>query len=111
MSYDDALAQRLRRLLSDTEEVTERKMFGGLAFLVRGHMAVVASGEGGLLVRIDPESSAELTSRTPAVPAVMRGRELPGWVRIDSLGVATRQELSDWVARSVRYVETLPPKT
>ncbi len=85
-------------------------MFGGLAFLVRGHMALVASGKGGLMVRIDPRDSAEIVSTTPAEPAVMRGRPLQGWVRLDNSDVSTRHQLSKWVALSTRCVETLPPK-
>lgn len=106
MAHDEELAARIRREL-DGDDVTERKMFGGLAFLAGGNMAVAASGEGGLLVRVDPAESAELVRTTPATPMVMRGREMAGWLRV---AVETDEELAAWVGRGLAYARSLPPK-
>ena len=105
MAYDEALAAKLRGLVP---EATEKVMFGGLAFLVGGNMAIAASGQGGLLVRIDPAQSDELVRTTAAEPMVMRGRAMAGWLRVPA--PATDAELADWVARGVGYARTLPPK-
>jgi TfoX-like protein len=102
MAYDEALAQQIRALVPGA---TEKKMFGGLAFLVGGHMAIAASGQGGMLVRVDPEASDELVRTTRAETAVMRGRAMPGWLR-----VSAGDDVAEWVARGVGYVRTLPPK-
>jgi TfoX/Sxy family transcriptional regulator of competence genes len=104
MAYDEALAERIRARVSGA---TEKKMFGGLAFLVNGNMAVAASGQGGLLVRVDPDEGAELVATTPARPMEMRGREMAGWLRVD---VESDDELAEWVERGVAYARTLPPK-
>ncbi len=93
MAYDEDLAARLRQLLADEPDVTEMKMFGGLAFLVGGNMAVAASGQGGVLVRVDPSSSVALLKRTKAQPMEMRGREMAGWLRVDSADVRTKRQL------------------
>ena len=85
-------------------------MFGGLAFLVGGHMAIAASGEGGALVRVDPEESDRLVSTTKAELMVMRGRPMQGWLRVASADVRTKQQLSAWVKRGVGYARSLPPK-
>jgi TfoX/Sxy family transcriptional regulator of competence genes len=110
MAYDEALAARIRELVSGERSLTERKMFGGLAFLVNGNMAVAASGQGGLLVRVDPEQSDAIVGRTKARPMEMRGREMAGWLRVDSADVRTKRQLSAWVERGVTYARSLPPK-
>jgi len=110
MAYDEELAGRLRQLLADESEVTEKKMFGGLAFLVRGNMAVAASGQGGVLVRVDPEQSEELVATSGARPMEMRGREMRGWLRVEPDDVRTEQELAKWVALGAAYARSLPAK-
>ena len=110
MAYDEDLAERIRRLVADEPGLTERAMFGGLAFLVGGNMAVAASGQGGALVRVDPEESDGLVGTTAARPMVMRGREMAGWLRLDSDDVRSDDELAGWVARGVTYARSLPAK-
>jgi TfoX/Sxy family transcriptional regulator of competence genes len=110
MTYDLALADRIRELVEHEANLTERRMFGGLAFLIGGNMAVAASGQGGLMVRVDPAASAILTSTTPARPMEMRGRQMPGWLRLTSADVASQVELRIWVARGVEVARSLPPK-
>jgi TfoX/Sxy family transcriptional regulator of competence genes len=110
MAYDEELAARIRELVADEAALTEKRMFGGLAFLVSGNMAVAASGQGGLLVRVDPTESAALVSSSNARPMEMRGREMRGWLRLDAAHVRTRRELSTWVARGVSFARSLPPK-
>jgi hypothetical protein len=109
MAYDEDLANRIRELLADTP-FTERKMFGGLAFLIGGHMSVAASGQGGLLVHCAAEDTDALRAEPHAGPMVMRGREMDGWVRVDAGGVETQEQLEPWVRRSVAYAQSLPPK-
>jgi TfoX/Sxy family transcriptional regulator of competence genes len=110
MAYDAELAERVRRIAADEPALSERRMFGGLAFLVHGNMAVAASGEGGLLVRVDPEQSDELVANSPATPMQMRGRSMGGWLRVASEDVVTEPELATWVERGISYARTLPPK-
>ena len=110
MAYDLDLAERIREALATEPEVTERKMFGGLAFLLRGHMTVVASAKGGMMIRADPARTAELVDSTPAVFAEMRGREMKGWLRLGSSAVSTDDELTTWIDHAVAYTATLPPK-
>jgi TfoX/Sxy family transcriptional regulator of competence genes len=110
MRYDEDLANRLRELLAGEEAVTEKKMFGGLAFLLHGNMCVSASGQGGLLVRVDPAESADALARPHASLMEMGGRTMGGWVRVSSEGVAGDGELAGWVERGLAYVKTLPPK-
>ena len=110
MAYDEELADRIRALLGNRADLTEQKMFGGLAFLIGGNMAIAASGQGGILVRVDPEESAELVATTPAEPMEMRGRQMAGWLRVDAADVATADELARWVERGVAYAASLPPK-
>jgi len=110
MAYDEALARRIRELVGGGEDVSEQKMFGGLAFLVGGNMAVAASGQGGLLVRVDPKASDELVARTSATPMEMRGRRMAGWLRVDAHDVEADSELVEWVERGLAYARTLPPK-
>ena len=106
MAYDDALASRVRDLLAGEDGVTEQEMFGGLAFLVNGNMAVAASGQGGILVRVDPAESAQLVETTGAEEMVMRGRSMAGWLRVDP----GQDELPEWVERGVSFARSLPPK-
>lgn len=111
MAYDEDLAHRLRELLADEPAITEMRMFGGLAFLRHGHMTVAASGQGGLLARIDPEASEAALARPHASLMEMRGRSLAGWVRVADEGIRTRRDLEAWVKRSLAYARTLPPKS
>ena len=110
MAYDEDLADRIRELVGRERGLTEKKMFGGLAFLVGGNMAVAASGQGGILVRVDPEESDRLVARTKARPMVMRGREMQGWLRVAAEDVRTKRQLAPWVERGVAYAKSLPRK-
>lgn len=110
MAYDEDLANRLRELLADETGVTERRMFGGLAFMIGGHLAVSASGHGGLMVRVAPGNTDAFVARPHAERMVMRGREMDGWLRVASDGVRTKRQLQPWVARGVAYARSLPPK-
>ncbi|SDJ09175.1 TfoX N-terminal domain-containing protein [Frankineae bacterium MT45] len=110
MAYDLDLANRLRACLAGEPGLSERAMFGGLAFLINGNMSVSASGQGGLLIRVDPEQTDALAERAHAQRFVMRGREMDGWLRVDAEGVKTKRDLSRWVAISVTYARGLPPK-
>jgi TfoX/Sxy family transcriptional regulator of competence genes len=110
MAYDEDLANRIRELVAGERGVTERKMFGGLAFLIGGNMSVAASGQGGLLLRVDPDETEALIAKPHAEPFVMRGREMKGWLRVDPEGVRTKRQLEPWVKRSVSYARSLPPK-
>jgi TfoX/Sxy family transcriptional regulator of competence genes len=110
MAYDEELAGLIRDLLADEPGVQEQKMFGGLAFLIGGNMAVAASGQGGLLVRADPEESATLVATTKARPMEMRGREMAGWLRLASDDVGTKPELAKWVEIGRSFARSLPAK-
>jgi TfoX/Sxy family transcriptional regulator of competence genes len=110
MSYDEELAARIRELLGGEAVVTEQRMFGGLAFLVGGNMAVAASGQGGLMVRVDPARSEDLVATTTATPMVMRGRPMAGWLRVPSEDVRTKRQLSKWVTIGATYAGSLAPK-
>jgi len=110
VAYDEALAERIRGLIGDEGGVSEKKMFGGLAFLVGGNMAVAASGQGGLMVRVDPADSEMLVRTTPAEVMVMRGRPMTGWLRLASSEVGGRDELAGWVSRGVAFARSLPAK-
>jgi TfoX/Sxy family transcriptional regulator of competence genes len=110
MAYDRDLAHRLRELLAGEDGVTEKAMFGGLAFLVGGHMAVAASGQGGLLARIDPADAPSVLARPHAAPMEMRGRTMDGWIRVAPEGLRTKRQLAPWVARGVAFARSLPPK-
>ena len=110
MAYDEDLANRLRELLADEDGITEKKMFGGLAFLLHGNMSVSASGQGGLLARIDPADTDAVLARPHVSLMEMRGRTMDGWIRVAPEGVRTKRELGSWVKRSVKYAKTLPPK-
>ena len=110
MAYDEALADRIRALLEAAPLLTEKKMFGGLGFMVGGNMAVAASGQGGILVRVDPDEGEQLIATTPAEPMEMRGREMSGWLRVSDAVVADDAVLEEWVRRGASYAGSLPPK-
>jgi TfoX/Sxy family transcriptional regulator of competence genes len=110
VAYDEELADRIREQITGEPDVTERKMVGGLAFLVRGNMAVAASGQGGLLVRVDPAQSDTLVATTNARPMEMRGRPMQGWLRVGSAEIRTARELTMWVQRGVAFARSLPAK-
>ena len=110
MPYDVGLADRLREMLAGGPGVVEKRMFGGVAFLVDGHLAVGASSKGGLLLRVDPGQRDSLLADPRAEPFVMRGRPMSGWLRIDIDGSANDDELNRWVEHGLAYVRTLPPK-
>jgi TfoX/Sxy family transcriptional regulator of competence genes len=110
VAYDEDLANRIRELIARDADVTERRMFGGLAFLVGGHMSVTASRQGGLMVRVDPEDTEALLAKPHTGPFEMRGRELQGWLRVDAEGVRTKRQLEPWVKRGVVSARSLPPK-
>jgi TfoX/Sxy family transcriptional regulator of competence genes len=110
MAYDEELANRLREVLQNEAGLTEKRMFGGLAFLINGHMAVAASSKGGLLLRIDPAKTESLVSQPHVGPFEMRGREMDGWLRVDAVAVSTVKDLRRWVKRGVSYAGSLPPK-
>jgi hypothetical protein len=110
MAYDEVLAGRIRELIGAEPGLTEQKMFGGLAFLIGGNMAIAASGQGGLLVRVDPEQSDALVAETAARPMEMRGREMRGWLRIGVDDVASKDELARWAGLGTAYARSLPAK-
>jgi len=110
MPHDEDLANRIRELLAGETAVTEKRMFGGLAFLIAGHMAVAASGQGGLLVRVDPDEAPALLRGRHVGPMEMRGREMSGWLRVTEEGVRTKRGLEPWVRRGVACARSLPPK-
>jgi TfoX/Sxy family transcriptional regulator of competence genes len=110
VAYDEDLANRIRELIAGEADVTEKRMFGGLAFLIGGNMAVAASGQGGLMVRVEPEETAALVAKPNARPFEMRGREMQGWLRVDDEGVRTKRQLEPWVKRGVAYARSLPRK-
>jgi TfoX/Sxy family transcriptional regulator of competence genes len=110
MGYDEKLADRIRELVAGESDLVEKKMFGGLSFLIGGNMAVAASGQGGLLVRVDPEESDELVATTKARLFEMRGRSMRGWLRVDAQDVSSKRELAKWVERGTSYARSLPAK-
>lgn len=110
MAFDEELADDIRRLLTDEPALTEQRMFGGLAFLIGGNMAVAASGQGGLMVRVDPARSGDLVASTSARPMVMRGREMAGWLRVAGDALEAPGELERWVRIGTDYARSLPPK-
>lgn len=110
VAYDERLANRVRELTATEGGVTETRMFGGLAFLIDGNMAVAVSGQGGLMVRVEPAETEALLAKRHARPFEMRGREMKGWLRVDAEGVRTERQLEPWVQRGVRYARSLPPK-
>jgi hypothetical protein len=110
MAYDEKLADRVRELVASEPGLAEKKMFGGLAFLIGGNMAVAASGQGGLMVRVDPDRSDTLLATTNARLFEMRGRQMSGWLRVDLPDVRTKQQLAKWVGLGVTYARSLPAK-
>ena len=110
MAYDEDLANRLRQIIGADPALTEKKMFGGLAFLIGGNMAVSVSGRGGLLLRCDPAETEALCAKPGAARFEMRGKEMDGWLRVEADAVATKRQLERWTARGVDYARSLPPK-
>ena len=110
VAYDEKLAERIRDLIAGEPGLTEQKMFGGLAFLIGGNMAIAASGQGGLLVRVDPAETEELVAGSAAHPFEMRGKQMAGWLRVDAEAVRTKRELAAWVKRGTAYAQSLPAK-
>ena len=110
MAYDEELASRVREHVQGEGGLTEKRMFGGLAFLINGNMAVSASSQGGLLLRVDPAQTDALVSEPHAQRFAMRGREMDGWLRIDADGLETDDEFERWIDRGVAYARSLPPK-
>ena len=110
MAYDEELAARIRQLIDGEPDLSEQKMFGGLAFLIGGNMAIAASGQGGVLVRVDPAESDTLVATTSARLMEMRGRRMQGWLRVDLDDVRTESELARWVKLGTGYARSLPAK-
>jgi TfoX/Sxy family transcriptional regulator of competence genes len=110
VAYDEDLANRIRELIASEEGVSEQRMFGGLAFLINGNMSVSASGQGGLMLRVEPSQTDALLRKPHARAFVMRGREMQGWLRVDEPGVRTKRQLQAWVARGIAYARSLPAK-
>jgi hypothetical protein len=110
VAYDEGLADRVRDLLVADADLSERRMFGGLAFLIGGNMAVAASSQGGLLVRVDPSASATLIETTTARPMEMRGRPMSGWLHVDASSLRTKRQLAKWITIGSSYARSLPTK-
>ncbi|HZA81771.1 MAG TPA: TfoX/Sxy family protein [Actinomycetes bacterium] len=110
MAYDEDLVDRIRELVAGHADLTEHKMFGGLAFLIGGNMAVAASGQGGVLVRVDPAESDALVATTSAHLMEMRGRQMRGWLRVDPEHLRTKRQLAKWVELGTTYARSLPAK-
>jgi TfoX/Sxy family transcriptional regulator of competence genes len=110
MAHDEDLADRIRELLGSESGITEKSMFGGLSFLLNGNMAVAASGQGGLLVRVPPDDTESLLDGQHVTPMVMRGREMRGWLRVSDDGLRIQSQLEAWVERGTAYARSLPPK-
>ncbi len=110
MAYDEVLAQRIHDLLEGEPGVTSKKMFGGLGFMVDGHMAVAAGSSGDLMVRADPAQGEEWVDGESVRPMEMRGRPMTGWLLVDTEAVTDDEQLRLWVDRGVAHVRTLPPK-
>jgi TfoX/Sxy family transcriptional regulator of competence genes len=111
VAFDEELAERIRELVGDRPGVSEQKMFGGLAFLIGGNMAVAASGQGGLLVRLDAAEGEKLIAAGAGQPMEMRGRAMTGWLRVGSDAVRTKRQLARWVNLGTEYAASLPPKS
>ncbi|BDX32080.1 hypothetical protein TUM20985_26270 [Mycobacterium antarcticum] len=110
MAYDEELANRVRELFAAVGGVEEKRMFGGLAFLVGGNMAVCVSGSGGLMVRVPAEQTDALTARDHVEPMIMGGKETRGWIRVTTDGLTTTRRLGAWVDRGTAYASSLPAK-
>jgi TfoX N-terminal domain len=111
MAYDEEFAERVREIVQTERGVSEKRMFGGLTFMINGHMAVSVSRLGGLLLRVEPAQTHELLTQPHTQPFEMRGREMDGWLRVEPGGVQTEAELERWVGIGVGYANALPPKT
>lgn len=111
LPYDEKLAERIRTVLGDEPGLTEKRMFGGLAFLIAGNMCIAASGQGGLLVRLDPDEGDEALSLAHVRPMEMGRGPVRGWIRVDEAGLRDTRSLRRWAQRALAYVRTLPPKT
>jgi TfoX/Sxy family transcriptional regulator of competence genes len=111
MAYDEEVAERIRAMLARRSDVNEKRMFGGLCFMLRGHMCCAVSGRGGLLVRVGPDAPSAVFKEPHASPVEMRGRTMTGFVRVAPDGYRTASGLKKWVARAVDFVATLPKKT
>jgi TfoX/Sxy family transcriptional regulator of competence genes len=110
MAYDEALADRVREIVAASGQFSERKMFGGLAFMVAGHMAVAASREGGIMLRVDPSTTDELLAKRFCHPFQMRGKPIDGWLRVDADGLRSKRQLERWVMRGLEYARAQPPR-
>ncbi|MEV6304452.1 TfoX/Sxy family protein [Actinoplanes sp. NPDC051861] len=110
MAYDEDLAERIREIVHSEPGLTEKRMFGGLAFLINGHLAASASSQGGMLLRVDPAETAALVERPGAARFEMRGRKMNGWLRVDATALETDDQLESWVTRGVTYARSLPAK-
>jgi hypothetical protein len=110
VAYDQELADRIRLLIGDDPRPIEKKMFGGLAFLIGGHMAITASRQGGIMVHVSPEECETLIATAGAVQVEMRGRTMPGWVRVSSDELGDDDQLKPWIERGLGYARSLPPK-
>ena len=110
MAYDEDLADRIRGELAGNAGVTEKAMFGGLAFLLHGNMAMSASGRGGLMLRVGPDATDDALSRPHTRLIEMRGRPMTGWIHVACEGVKTKRQLGAWVRRGVEFTSTLPRK-
>src|SRR5438067_10633183 len=110
MAYDEELANRIRELIASEDGYTEQKMFGGLGFMIDGHMAVGVSGEGGLMIHCSRRRPRLSSRQARCGPFEMRGRELKGWLRVDAESVSTERALEPWAMQSVAFARALPPK-
>jgi TfoX/Sxy family transcriptional regulator of competence genes len=110
MAYDEELAERIRAEVAGEKNLTEQKMFGGLAFLIGGHMAVGVSGQGGLMIRCEPDETEALMSEPGAKPFEMRNKGMKGWLRVDADAVEDDDAMRAWVERGTAYARSLPPK-
>lgn len=110
VAYDEELAERLREVLEGQPQLTEKRMFGGVGFLVGGNLAISASGQGGVLVRVDPQQSDRLVATSPAEVAIMRGRPMEGWLRVASEHLRTRRQLARWAGLGATFAGSLPAK-
>jgi TfoX/Sxy family transcriptional regulator of competence genes len=110
MAYDEELANRVRELIAGEGGIDERRMFGGLAMMVGGNMAVVIRGKGGLMVRVDPAEFDRLATERGAGATEMRGRPMRGWITVEESACARAADLRRWVARGVDYARSLPAK-
>jgi TfoX/Sxy family transcriptional regulator of competence genes len=110
MAYDEDLVNRIRELIASEDGYTEQKMFGGIGFMIDGHMAVAVSGEGGLMIHCSKEETEALLAKPGARPFEMRGREMKGWLRVDAESVSTKRALEPWAMQSVAFARALPPK-